>query len=283
MFNYSKILSMKIITIPKFLIFLFYTGLTLATGAQSENSNSDGRIAGFYSDNDEVKKSVADISEMIKDNGAVLTRLQSSTPTNKVYRVWGTEKNIRVLENRIELIKENEKAILYFKDFINDFTTIDYSGNISIYFGNFSVAAKGKEASQKLRDEFLLLREKNKNVLNEDRKSQLDLFEKTASEYRALKVKPPISEEQRKYIVQANAFNEKRMYNEAIRSYEQAIALDQTAYPAAYSNLALLSAQVKQYDNAIYQMKKYLLLAPDATDARGAQDKIYEWEAEIAR
>jgi hypothetical protein len=25
-------------------------------------------------------------------------------------------------------------------------------------------------------------------------------------------------------------------------------------------------------------MKKYLLLEPDASDARGAQDKIYEWE-----
>jgi hypothetical protein len=41
----------------------------------------------------------------------------------------------------------------------------------------------------------------------------------------------------------------------------------------------LLSAQVKQYDDAIYHMKKYLLLVPDASDARGAQDKIYEWEA----
>jgi len=30
-------------------------------------------------------------------------------------------------------------------------------------------------------------------------------------------------------------------------------------------------------------MKKYLMLVPDAEDARGAQDKIYEWEAWIQK
>lgn len=30
-------------------------------------------------------------------------------------------------------------------------------------------------------------------------------------------------------------------------------------------------------------MKKYLLLEPEASDARGAQDKIYEWEGIIEK
>jgi hypothetical protein len=30
-------------------------------------------------------------------------------------------------------------------------------------------------------------------------------------------------------------------------------------------------------------MKKYLLLEPDATDSRGARDKIYEWEIEAVK
>jgi len=30
-------------------------------------------------------------------------------------------------------------------------------------------------------------------------------------------------------------------------------------------------------------MKKYLLLEPEATDARSAQDKIYEWEAKTGK
>ena len=46
-----------------------------------------------------------------------------------------------------------------------------------------------------------------------------------------------------------------------------------------YANLALLSAQLHQYNAAIYYMKKYLMLEPEAEDARSAQDKIYLWES----
>jgi hypothetical protein len=59
--------------------------------------------------------------------------------------------------------------------------------------------------------------------------------------------------------------------------------VDQVAYPAGYSNLALLSAQINNFGGAINFMKKYLLLEPEATDARSAQDKIYEWEAQISK
>jgi len=46
-----------------------------------------------------------------------------------------------------------------------------------------------------------------------------------------------------------------------------------------YHNLALLHAQENDPVLAIFYMKHYLLLAPDAPDSRAAQDKIYEWEA----
>lgn len=108
--------------------------------------------------------------------------------------------------------------------------------------------------------------------------SLLNVFKPVASQYCALKEKPQVSEEQRKYIVQANIFNEQKNYEKAIELYNKAIELDQTAFPAAYSNLALLSAQLSQFDEAIYNMKKYLLLEPDAAEARSDQDKIYEWE-----
>jgi tetratricopeptide (TPR) repeat protein len=110
---------------------------------------------------------------------------------------------------------------------------------------------------------------------------QLAQFETTATQYRALKVKPPVSEEQRKYIVQANAFNQEKNYTKAIELYKKAIEMDATAYPAAYMNLALLSAQVSKFDEAIFSMKKYLLLDPDSKDSRSAQDKIYEWEIKL--
>jgi tetratricopeptide (TPR) repeat protein len=113
--------------------------------------------------------------------------------------------------------------------------------------------------------------------------SQRLLWEKKVAEYRKLQVKPTVSEEQRKFIVQANLFNQQKNFVKAIELYSNAIELDQTAYPAAYSNLALLLAQINNFSAAIANMKKYLLLEPEATDARSAQDKIYEWEAMIPK
>lgn len=108
--------------------------------------------------------------------------------------------------------------------------------------------------------------------------SLIAVFKPIAAQYCALKVKPQVSEVQRKYIVQANVLNQQKKYEKAIELYNKANETDQTAYPAAYSNLALLSAQLYNFDAAIYYMNKYLLLEPEASEARSAQDKIYEWE-----
>jgi tetratricopeptide (TPR) repeat protein len=89
----------------------------------------------------------------------------------------------------------------------------------------------------------------------------------------------PMSEEQRKLIVQANALTEQKKFSQARDWYRQALALDRTAYPAGYYNLALIEAQINKPFAAILYMKQYLLLEPNAKDARSAQDKIYEWEA----
>lgn len=93
-------------------------------------------------------------------------------------------------------------------------------------------------------------------------------------------VQVPFSEEQRRYVVQANAENDKKEYRKAINLYVKAIQVNKFSYPAAYYNIALLAAQEKQYGEAIFNMKKYLILASDAPDVRKAQDKIYEWELE---
>ena len=112
---------------------------------------------------------------------------------------------------------------------------------------------------------------------------QLALFESKASQYRALKVKPQVSEEQRKYIVQANALSQQKEYADAVDLYRKAVEVDPTSYPGAYFNMALLSAQTNRFSVAITYMKQYLLLVPDAKDARSAQDKIYEWELMIQK
>lgn len=98
--------------------------------------------------------------------------------------------------------------------------------------------------------------------------------------YSKLKNKPPISELTRKYLIQADAAVSDNKTDQAIGYFEK--ALDVSPYnPRANFNLALLHAQKKNYQDAIVYMKRYLLLVPDADDARAAQDKIYEWESKI--
>lgn len=90
-----------------------------------------------------------------------------------------------------------------------------------------------------------------------------------------------ITEEQRKFAVQANALNEKMDYYNALFYYQKAIEIIPYSFPEAYYNMALIAEQIKKFEFAILCMKKYLILKPDASDSRAAQDKIYEWELNL--
>lgn len=107
---------------------------------------------------------------------------------------------------------------------------------------------------------------------------ELVRFKQIAENYQALIEKPSISEEQRKYILQANALNDNKDYQSAIQYYDKAFTINPVSYPAGYYNLALIASLAGNYNYAILNMKKYLLLLPNAQDAREAQDKIYGWE-----
>ncbi|MBP9185677.1 MAG: hypothetical protein KBG11_01150 [Bacteroidia bacterium] len=106
----------------------------------------------------------------------------------------------------------------------------------------------------------------------------LENFKILASKYQTMSEKPEVSEEQRKLIIQGNTMAEKMYYDEAIHYYDMAIAINAISSPNSYYNYALIAAIAEKYDLAILNMKKYLLLMPNADDTRTAQDKIYEWE-----
>ena len=106
-------------------------------------------------------------------------------------------------------------------------------------------------------------------------------FQPLAAQYRAMSPKPAVSEEQRKYVVQANSMAQDKQYARAISLYNKALEVNPLSFPAAYFNLALLEAQQGNILGAILNMRKYLLLVPQADDARSAQDKIYEWQAKV--
>lgn len=211
-------------------------------------------------------------------------RLENSRDED-TYRYWGTQKNVTAFEDRIEFKRGKKIIIIHYSDIAEHEIHYAYILN-STYSGvrleDFEIMLDGYENGKKLFDDFIYIQQNQPRDSDKNYNQQLTQFEPIAMNYRELKVKPAVSEDQRRFIVLGNSNFQERLYDKAIANFIKAIEVDQTAYPTSYSNLALLSAQLKKYYAAIYYMKKYLLLAPDASDARSAHDKIYEREDKIS-
>jgi tetratricopeptide (TPR) repeat protein len=101
-------------------------------------------------------------------------------------------------------------------------------------------------------------------------------FQQKAAAWRALPVKPAISEEVRLERVQAeNAFKEKRLAD-AVAHYESGLKFN-PLWPEGHFNAALIYAELDEYDKAVWHMRAYVELVPDAPDARTARDQIAVW------
>jgi TPR repeat protein len=113
-----------------------------------------------------------------------------------------------------------------------------------------------------------------------------DLMEAAFTEivrvYSALDPKPGLTEEGRRYLVQANTHLQDKRYSDAIQAYDNLINTNPW-WPEGFYNYAHILAKQNQYDGAISSMKRYLQLAPGSQNARAAQDKVYEWETHKAR
>lgn len=108
----------------------------------------------------------------------------------------------------------------------------------------------------------------------------LAIIQAVAQGVRKQPAKPELPEEARRYGVQATSFVEKKQYEEAINRYAQALAIAPW-WAETHFNRALVLSYQDRYAEAITSMKNFLALAPNAPDARAAQDKIYEWELKV--
>lgn len=221
------------------------------------------------SDNPDMNKVVAHMSEIFKKK----SKASIDVKDFKANRLF-VPKEVFVFDDRIEFRRKDQFFSLNFKDLIN--RTISVNGFTITIDNYFSFALISDLPNTKLIADYLYFIQRNfyKNELA----LKLKKFESIAANYRNSKTKPTVSEEQRKLIVQANAMNQQKLYSNAIELYVKAMETHPTAYPVGYYNIALLNAQIGYFENAIFEMKKYIMLLPDAPDARSAQDKIYEWE-----
>lgn len=103
-------------------------------------------------------------------------------------------------------------------------------------------------------------------------------FQDTLAKYRDPGSRPALSEEARKFKVQAELAVERKRFVDAANGYVMAV---RTApwWAEGYYNLALLKAELTEYEDAIRMMKRFIVLEPQSPLARAAQDQIYRWEA----
>jgi tetratricopeptide (TPR) repeat protein len=199
---------------------------------------------------------------------------ETSFSLEKIYNEEVTDDYIRFTSGKNNDYKDT--VTIYFKDVINCrieyYTPFRNGETCYTKIGNHKFCCCLRE----LPDLFFYM------VYNYGEKyniEELERFKHISDNYQTLTEKPSLSEEQRKFIIQANALNDIRDYTGAIQYYDKAIAINPVSYPAGYYNLALIAGLAGNYNYAILNMKKYLLLLPNAEDAREAQDKIYGWEA----
>ncbi|MDA8326480.1 MAG: hypothetical protein M0033_09720 [Nitrospiraceae bacterium] len=207
------------------------------------------------------------------EEGAVAMNTMYNFGVSPQYPLDIETKTISVRES---MLKESSRLFVRYEDLPDLPITVKSE---AVFLGDRQVAIGGlnEEEAHRIADDLFFIQQNFKN-LKKERERRRALFASLAAQYRGLAVKPPMQEEQRKYVVQANALSRLKDYYGAIALYLKAIDVNPVSYPGAYFNLALLNGQIKSYSAAIRYMKQYLLLAPEAGDARSAQDKIYEWE-----
>ena len=103
--------------------------------------------------------------------------------------------------------------------------------------------------------------------------------------YRIMSLDPRLSvlpEEAREYALRGDVLTEEGKFKDAVTEYRQAV--QKAPYIAKlYFNTAMIYGELKRYPQAIRHMKTYLNLAPEAPNARAAQDQIYKWKFKMEK
>lgn len=190
------------------------------------------------------------------------------------------DQELKVSSDSISFNISKKKRYAFALDFQKEFTVSEYLYVLKVYqmhLPDLVVYWKVKDLdyAERFADDLVYLQNIRQLADKVD-------FDSIAAGYRRLSVKPAITEEARRYIVQANAMTQAKNYKKAIEYYNEAIKVN-PATPMVYNNQALLYAMLGQYREAISCMKKYLALEPAAEDARAVQDKIYEYEAMMTK
>lgn len=107
--------------------------------------------------------------------------------------------------------------------------------------------------------------------------AQDSAFELATKAYREAAVKPELPEDAVRLKVQAEGAVREKRFGDAADLYDEALGVAPW-WPAGHYNRGLILGELKSYEEAIDELKRFLKVDPDAANARAVQLKIYEWE-----
>jgi hypothetical protein len=105
-------------------------------------------------------------------------------------------------------------------------------------------------------------------------------FQKRAAAWRALPSRPPLSEAVRKQLLLAEDAVNQRQFEAAAAGYDTGTEID-PLWPEGHFNAAAIYGELKDYEDAVWHMRCYLELLPNAPDAQNARDQMLLWQAKL--
>jgi tetratricopeptide (TPR) repeat protein len=193
-----------------------------------------------------------------------------------------TVRSVAVQAPNITLVTEQGTHVFPFKD-LQPAVLGGEQGIIDLQKGGRIIPSDGGisgwHAADSIRVADALLVLKNSGLSAKDDEAQ---FQEVARNYRASNPKPLLPENARRFVVQAEAATDANDFAGAADLYAQALEIAPW-WPEGHYNRAIMLAGLKDFAAAIDEMKRYLALAPEAPNARAAQDKIYVWERNVSK
>jgi tetratricopeptide (TPR) repeat protein len=91
---------------------------------------------------------------------------------------------------------------------------------------------------------------------------------------------PEMPDDAHRYVVRGEMMLKDGHIDRALVEFSEALRIA-PYMPKLYQNTAVIYGELKQYGQAIRQMRLYLTAAPETPDARTAQDQITKWEMRL--
>jgi tetratricopeptide (TPR) repeat protein len=216
-----------------------------------------------YLDKGMYDESVAEFAKLTYDSP--VAKLYSATATAKKGDLKGAvEKYINIPPSKL-----SPKSVLAMSA-KRDFTRLVEGvakGHLD-QASNYESRGKYAEAAAEISRALLLAEDAGKEEM---------LRSRVFSMIRKMPSPPEITAQARRHVLRGELLIKEKNLGEAVTEYKKAV--DLAPYSAKlYFNLALLYGEVKNYEDAISNMKIYLQAAPDAPNARAAKDEIIKWE-----